>query len=131
MSGAVIGSDSTARIARLNDRARQAMGLACIAVATEGFRALPVADQSRVRELIETYDGFTSGNDPFGERDFGTIYQGRDGRWTCLPPTAGDEVETVFWKIDAYGRDLRFGSEDPANHAVTRRVLTIMLASEY
>ena len=29
------------RIARLNDRARQAMGLACVAVATEGFRALP------------------------------------------------------------------------------------------
>ena len=131
MTGAVNGSDRMARIARLNDRARQAMGLACVAVATEGFRAMPQAEQSRVRELIETYDGFTPGKDPYGERDFGAIYQARDGRWTCLPPTARDAVETVFWKIDAYGRDLRFGGEDPANPSVTRRVLTIMLANEY
>ena len=62
------------RIARLNDRARQAMGLACVAVATEGFRALPQADQSRVRELVETFDAFTPDNDPYGERDFGAIY---------------------------------------------------------
>jgi Protein of unknown function (DUF3768) len=131
VSGAVVGADRAARIARLNDRARQAMGLACVAVATEGFRALPASDQSRVRELIETYDGFSPGNEPYGERDFGAIYQGRDGRWTCLPPASGDPVETVFWKIDAYDRALRFGSEDPANPAATRRVLTIMLASEY
>lgn len=52
------------RIARLNDRARQAMGLACVAVATEGFRALSEEDQSRVRELVETFDAFTSDNDP-------------------------------------------------------------------
>ncbi|MDE2410708.1 MAG: DUF3768 domain-containing protein [Sphingomonadales bacterium] len=111
--------------------ARQAMGLACVAVATAGFRALPSEDQSRVRELIETYDGFTPGNDPYGERDFGAIYQGRDRRWTCLPPTEGDPVQTVFWKIDAYDCDLRFGSENPADPSITRRVLTIMLAREY
>lgn len=55
------------RIARLNDRARQAMGLACVAVATEGFRSLPEGEQSRVRELVETYDAFTPDNDPYGE----------------------------------------------------------------
>ena len=123
-------SDSrTERIARLNDRARQAMGLACVAVATEGFMALPDADQSRVRELVETFDIFTPDNDPYGERDFGAIYQDGDGNWTTERPAR--PAETVFWKIDAYDRDLRFGSEDPANAAVTRRVLTIMLASEY
>lgn len=119
------------RIARLNDRARQAMGLACVAVATEGFRGLPEADQSRVRELVETYDAFTPDNDPYGERDFGAIYRDADGRWSTGYPAQGQPTEKVFWKIDAYDRDLRFGSEDPANPTVTRRVLTIMLASEY
>ena len=107
------------------------MGVACTAVATQGFRALPLADQSRVRELIETFDAFTPDNDPYGERDFGAIYQGRDGRWTAAYPAHGEPAETVFWKIDAYDRALRFASDDPADPAVTRRVLTIMLASEY
>ena len=38
------------RIARLNDRARQAMGLACVAVATEGFRSLPQPDRTTIPE---------------------------------------------------------------------------------
>jgi hypothetical protein len=43
--------EQTARIARLNDLARRAMGVACTAVATVGFRSLSEADQSQVREL--------------------------------------------------------------------------------
>ena len=127
MSGAVLSRAE--RIARLNDLARRAMGVACVVVATEGIRALPEADQSRLRELVETFDAFTPDNDPYGERNFGAIYQGLDGVWSALRPA--DVAVTVFWKIDAYDRALRFGSEDPADPAVTRRVLTIMLASEY
>jgi len=124
--------EQTAQIARLNDLARSAMGVACTAVATVGFRSLPASDQSSVRELIETYDAFDEDNDPHGERDFGTIYQLGDGRWTTERPRLSDnEHERVFWKFDYYDRDLRFGSEDAANPAVTRRVLTIMLADEY
>lgn len=119
------------RVARLNDLARQAMGVACTAVATPGFRSLPSSEQSAIRELIETYDTFTPDNDPYGERDFGAIYLTRDGKWTAAKPTDGEPLETVFWKIDAYDGILRFGSEDPADPAVTRRVLTIMLANEY
>jgi hypothetical protein len=128
----VIAREQTARIARLNDLARKAMGVACTAVATVGFRSLPEADQSQVRELIETYDAFDDDNDPHGERDFGTIYQLGDGRWTTdRPRLCDDERGRVFWKFDYYDRDLQFGSEDAANPAITRRVLTIMLADEY
>jgi Protein of unknown function (DUF3768) len=124
--------EQTTRIARLNDMARQAMGVACTAVATVGFRSLPEADQSSVRELIETFDAFDEDNDPHGERDFGTIYQLACGRWTTeRPRLREDERERVFWKFDYYDRDLQFGSEDAANAAITRRVLTIMLSDEY
>jgi Protein of unknown function (DUF3768) len=124
--------EQTARIARLNDLARSAMGVACTAVATVGFRSLSASDQSSVRELIETYDAFDEDNDPRGERDFGCVYQLGDGRWTTeRPRLSDDERERVFWKLDYYDRDLQFGSEDAANPAVTRRVLTIMLADEY
>ena len=124
--------EQTVRIARLNDLARSAMGVACTAVATVGFRSLPEADQSCVRELIETFDAFDEDNDPHGERDFGTIYQLADGHWTTeRPRVRDDERERVFWKLDYYDRAMRFASEDAADPAQTRRVLTIMLSDEY
>lgn len=133
MSAALISArEQAARIARLNDLARQAMGVACTVVATVGFRSLSDADQSRVRELIETFDAFTEDNDPHGERDFGCVYQLGNGRWTTERPRVREDERTrVFWKLDYYDRELRFASEDAADPAITRRVLTIMLADEY
>lgn len=127
MSGAVLSRAE--QIARLNDLLRRAMGIASVVVATEGIRALSDADQSRLRELVETFDAFSPHNDPYGERDFGAIDRRLDGVWSTSRTI--DVALIVFWKIDAYDRDLRFGSEDPADPAMTRRVLTIMLASEY
>jgi len=63
----------TQRIAELNDLARTAMGVASRVLQTPGISALPLADQSRIRELVETFDAFTPGNNPHGERDFGAI----------------------------------------------------------
>jgi hypothetical protein len=119
MGGQVTGAPSAtaARIAALNDLARTAMGIASTVLQTTGIAALPAAVQSQIRERIETFDAFTEGNDPHGERDFGA-FDLEDG-------------ERVFWKIDYYTPDLCGGSEAPEDAARTRRVLTIMLASEY
>ena len=109
-------TNKTKRIAELNDLARTAMGLACRVVQTEGICALPLEEQSAIRERVETFSGFTPDNNPHGERDFGAFEH------------AG---ERIFWKIDYYDRAIRYGSEDPSDPEQTVRVLTIMLASEY
>jgi Protein of unknown function (DUF3768) len=106
----------SARIRTLNDQARQAMGVLCRVVQTSGICALDPFTQSAIRELVEKFDCFTPDNDPHGEHDFGAFdYAG----------------ERIFWKFDYYDSQFKYGSEDPANPAITRRLLTIMLAKEY
>lgn len=108
--------NKTKRIAELNDVARTAMGVACRVLQTQGIQALDLDVQSTIREQIETFSAFTPDNDPHGERDFGALEV---------------EGERIFWKIDYYDRNLEYGSDDPSDPAQTKRVLTIMLASEY
>jgi len=103
-------------IARLNDLARTAMGVCGRLVQTSGISALPPEVQSRIRERVETYDAFTPGNNPHGERDMGFF---------------DHDEHRIMWKIDYYDRALEYGSEDPADPKQTVRVLTIMLAEEY
>lgn len=101
-----------------------------IASQNDAFRASPadglvltrgVSDNSpdfihQALQAVAAFDTFTAANDPHGEHDFGAI------------TVAG---ESLFWKIDYYDRSLEYGSPDPADAAVTRRILTIMLAEEY
>lgn len=65
---------------------------------------------------VRRFADFDEDNNPWGEHDFGAV-----------------EVvgEKIFWKIDYYNPALTAGSENPANAGITKRVLTIMLASDY
>ena len=83
---------------------------------TSGVQAKGPIFVLSVVNAVRAFDAFASDNDPHGEHDFGAF-----------------EIcgERLFWKIDYYDRDLRYGSPDAADPAVTRRVLTVMLASEY
>ena len=102
-------------IAALNDATRQFNTGGTIFI-TAGIAALPVDDQAAILDRVRTFDAFTPDNDPYGEHDFGSFeYAGK----------------TILWKIDAYDTSLECGSPNPADPAVTRRVLTVMLSEEY
>ena len=103
------------RIRKLNDDLRAYGADGTISV-TRGIADLGTAAVMRVLAAVAGFDAFTNDNDPYQEHDFGSLEQ--DGR-------------RVFWKIDYYDRERRYGSPDPADPAVTARVLTIMLAEEY
>lgn len=133
-------SDSSERIAALNDAARANLGgmggARCRLVCTAGIAALPDDDRSAVLNLVRTYAALDGDNDPHGEHDFGTICQLADSRWTgAKQPRHADGTdsvrERVFWKFDYYDLDCEFGSQAPDDAALTTRVLTIMLAEEY
>lgn len=105
----------TQRICELNDRFRQT-GNGGRQLITSGIQEMGLLETMTIRQLVADYDAFCEDNDPYGEHDFGALtYQG----------------QKVFWKIDYYDATLTAGSPDPADPAVTTRVLTIMLASEY
>ena len=102
-------------IKRLNDELRET-GKRGTIVVTPGF--LDLSDELREQILIamKGEDQFTEDNDPWGEHDMGSV---------------NIEGNTVLWKIDYYDLDMNFLSPESADPNVTRRVLTIMLASEY
>jgi hypothetical protein len=112
----IMTQSNTKKIAELNDLCRTAMALAGRVFQTPGITALPADDQSAIREKVETFNGFTPDNDPYGERDFGAFEHNGN---------------KIFWKIDYYDTTVTKGSEDPSDPKQTVRVLTIMLASEY
>jgi len=83
---------------------------------TAGVEAVPRDQRRMLLEKVRAFDAFTNDNDPHGEHEFGSI---NEGGVRC------------FWKIDYYDRATEMGSPDPADPAVTTRVLTVMLADEY
>ena len=106
----------TKRVRRLNDALRQGQVEHGSVVITAGLQAKGEACLSEVAKAVAAFSAFSEDNDPHGEHDFGAFEF---------------EDEKLFWKIDYFDRCLKWASPDPANPAVTHRVLTIMLASEY
>ena len=109
-------SRKTAEIRRLNDALRKGETDDGVILVTQGVQAGGPAFQDEALSAIRAFDAFTNDNDPYGEHDFAALDV--DG-------------ERLFFKIDYYDLTLTGGSADPADPSVTRRVLTIMLASEY
>lgn len=105
----------TARIRALNDELRRKLTAGTVLM-TPGVAALGREAVARIVKTISVFDDFCNANDPYEEHDFGAFEA---------------EGHTIFFKIDCYDRELNYGSPDPADPAVTERVLTIMLAEEY
>jgi hypothetical protein len=108
-------SCSRQRVRALNDTLRKQHRGGTIVI-TQGVQALGAETIQRIDVAISAFEGFTPDNDPYGEHDFGAV-------------RVDDHV--IFFKIDYYDPDLLHHSPDPADPAVTRRVMTIMLADEY
>jgi hypothetical protein len=107
--------EKTNNIRKLNDSLRVS-GVGGCTVVTKGFMELDEDKQVNLFIKIKEYTEFTEENDPYEEHDFGlVIYNGIK----------------VFWKIDYYDQNLEYRSSDPANHLITKRVMTVMLAEEY
>ena len=112
------------KIAEQNDRFRTTWGADFTVpgqiVMTRGVADLSSAAKAIIMQRVQGFDTFTEDNDPYGDHSFGAF----DVEMT------GDN-HRIFWKIDLYDTDYAMGSDDPANLDVTRRVLTILHASEY
>jgi uncharacterized protein DUF3768 len=103
------------RIRLLNDNFRSTF-IGGRVLMTAGVNELSLGTKARVLLAVQSFDKFTTDNDPHREHDFGSFEI---------------EGETYFFKIDYYALDTDYGSEDPADPEKTTRVLTIMRADEY
>ncbi|MGV7218863.1 DUF3768 domain-containing protein [Bradyrhizobium sp. UFLA05-112] len=106
---------SVERIRALNDQLRKTL-IGGKAFMTPGIAALGPEAVQRLVTAIATFDDFCMANDPHGEHDFGMFEF---------------EGSSIIFKIEYFDANFEFGSPDPADPAVTRRVITLMLAEEY
>lgn len=85
-------------------------------VMTPGVAALGPDTQHALTRRVASFDAFNADSDPHGWHEMGVI--DFDGT-------------TVWFKIDLYDVDYTYGSPEPSDLEQTRRVLTLLLPSEY
>lgn len=102
-------TERVAQIAALNDAVRHSVANTVI---TPGVLVLD--NVLGLMRQVYDYADFTDDNDPYGEHDFGSF------DW---------HGERICWKIDYYDAQLKAWC-DPLDPDC-RRVMTVMLASEY
>lgn len=110
-----LGGQRRALVRYFNDALRRTLTGGRM-LATHGVVARGQEFVTEALNGVRAFADFTPDNDPHEEHDFGRL-----------------EIEgtRIFWKIDYYDLEERHGSEDPADPALTTRVLTVMLAEEY
>ena len=114
-TGAASGMAPAERIRALNDELRTT-GSGGKTFLTRGLIEKGADFIAKATAAVRSFDAFTEDNDPWQEHDCATLDV--DG-------------ERIIFKIDCYDVNMEYGSPDPADPNVTRRVLTIMLAEEY
>lgn len=105
------------RIRRLNEAFRRSLegGMVIFTGALANTSPEGIVLQHKVLAAVR-FAKIDPGNDPYGEADFGKVTI---------------DAEEFFWKIDYYDLDLKGASEDPADPAVTKRVMSVFYASDY
>jgi len=102
------------QIRTLNDTCRRTF-TGCTVMITPTVQELGDEEKAQLLSAVREFDQFDADNDSHHEHDFGAIDL---------------HGEKWFWKFD-YSSDMSHGSDDPSDIDRTRRVLTIMAASEY
>lgn len=119
---------ATQRIATANDAFRRNMFVKIelgktetqrpngIITVSAGVHHLPPDDKARVLVAVKNFNDFNADNNPYGEREFGSI------ELAGIPP--------VFWRIAYYEDEtMQFGAEAPEVQCF--RLLSIYLAEEH
>ena len=108
-------AERSAKVRELNDAFRQTLTGGMVMM-TARVIALGADMQAKVIEEVRAFSAFDADNDPWNEHDFGSFEM---------------NGERFFFKLDYYDLTRAYLSTDPADPAVTERVMTIMLADEY
>jgi len=112
----------TALIAAQNDQFRRAIidppksAVAGRLLVTPGVVDCGPDFMQEAIQLTADFDAFSPDADPYALHEMGVITV---------------KGETVWWRIDLYDLQYEYGSEVPSDPEQTRRVLTILLPSEY